>query len=100
MSAFKNRGQRGKPFGFPSTHGKPQAASRRGFREHKNFYPILTFSKGSLVVLDKLAGDQVDLFVNGLCVARGDVVVIDDNFGIRITEVLKRPELSELTRAD
>ena len=54
----------------------------------------------TLVVLDKLAGDQVDLFVNGLCVARGDVVVIDDNFGIRITEVLKRPELSELTRAD
>lgn len=30
----------------------------------------------------------MDLFVNGLCVARGDVVVIDDNFGIRITEVL------------
>lgn len=61
-------------------------------------YPYLF--QGVLVVLDKLAGDQVDLFVNGLCVARGDVVVIDDNFGIRITEVLKRPELSELTRAD
>ena len=61
---------------------------------------ILTFYKASLVGFDKLAGDLVDLFVNGLCVARGDVVVIDDNFGIRITEVLKRPELSELTRAD
>ena len=58
----------------------------------------LTFSKGSLVVLDKLAGDQVDLFVNGLCVARGDVVVIDDNFGVRITEVLKRSELLEMTQ--
>ena len=69
-------------------------------RTRRKVEDILTLSKGSLVVLDKLAGDQVDLFVNGLCVARGDVVVIDDNFGIRITEVLKRPELSELTRAD
>ena len=47
--------------------------------------------KGSLVVLDKLAGDQVDLFVNGKCVAKGDVVVIDDNFGVRITEIVQDP---------
>ncbi len=66
-------------------------------RTKRKVEDILTFTKGSLVVLDRLAGDQVDLFVNGLCVARGDVVVIDDNFGIRITEVLKRPTLAELT---
>jgi flagellar motor switch protein FliN/FliY len=51
---------------------------------------ILEFSKGSLVVLDKLAGDQADLFVNGKCIARGDVVVVDDNFGVRITEILQK----------
>lgn len=62
-------------------------------RTRRKVEDILALSKGSLVVLDKLAGDQVDLFVNGLCVARGDVVVIDDNFGVRITEVLKRAEL-------
>ena len=62
-------------------------------RTRRKVEDILALSKGSLVVLDKLAGDQVDLFVNGLCVARGDVVVIDDNFGVRITEVLKRTEL-------
>ena len=62
-------------------------------RTRRKVEDILSFSKGSLVVLDKLAGDQVDLFVNGLCVARGDVVVIDDNFGVRITEVLKQSEL-------
>ena len=67
-------------------------------RTRRKVEDILTFSKGSLVVLDKLAGDQVDLFVNGLCVARGDVVVIDDNFGVRITEVLKRSELLEMTQ--
>lgn len=49
---------------------------------------ILDLNKGSLVVLDKLAGDQVDLYVNGQCIAKGDVVVVDDNFGIRITEIL------------
>ena len=49
---------------------------------------ILELNKGSLVVLDKLAGEQVDLFVNGQCIAKGDVVVVDDNFGIRITEIL------------
>lgn len=63
-------------------------------RTRRKIQDILAFSKGSLVVLDKLAGDQVDLFVNGQCIARGDVVVIEDNFGIRITEILKNPELS------
>ncbi|HIY21957.1 MAG TPA: flagellar motor switch protein FliN [Candidatus Flavonifractor merdigallinarum] len=67
-------------------------------RTRRKVEDILTFSKGSLVVLDKLAGDQVDLFVNGLCVARGDVVVIDDNFGVRITEVLRQPQLLDLAK--
>ena len=66
-------------------------------RTRRKVEDILTYSKGSLVVLDKLAGDQVDLFVNGLCVARGDVVVVDDNFGVRITEVLRQPGLLNLS---
>ena len=60
-------------------------------RTQRKVQDILEFSKGSLVVLDKLAGDQVDLFVNGKCVAKGDVVVIDDNFGVRITEIVQEP---------
>lgn len=66
-------------------------------RTRRKVQEILSYTKGSLVVLDKLAGDQVDLFVNGKCIARGDVVVIDDNFGIRITEILQRSALDELT---
>ncbi len=58
-------------------------------RTRRKVQDILEFSKGSLVVLDKLAGDQVDLFVNSKCIAKGDVVVVDDNFGVRITEILK-----------
>ena len=60
-------------------------------RSRRRVQEILEFTKGSLVVLDKLAGDQVDLYVNGKCIAKGDVVVIDDNFGVRITEIVKNP---------
>ncbi len=65
-------------------------------RTRKKVQEILALSKGSLVVLDKLAGDQVDIYVNGKCIARGDVVVIDDNFGIRINEILRKPGLEDL----
>ncbi len=67
-------------------------------RTRKKVQDILSFAKGSLVILDKLAGDQVDLFVNGKCIARGEVVVIDDNFGIRIGEILRKPELEDFTK--
>jgi len=65
-------------------------------RTRKKVKEILALSKGSLVVLDKLAGDQVDVYVNGKCIAHGDVVVIDDNFGIRISEIIKKPGLEDL----
>lgn len=51
---------------------------------------ILEFTQGTLVVLDKMAGEQVDLFVNGQCIAKGDIVVVEDNFGIRVTEIVTR----------
>lgn len=56
---------------------------------------ILEFTQGTLVVLDKMAGEQVDLFVNGQCIARGDIVVVEDNFGIRITEIVSKEVLAE-----
>ncbi|GLB27956.1 hypothetical protein LXJ15735_41970 [Lacrimispora xylanolytica] len=69
--------------------GVPLEVSVEIGRTRKLVKDILEFTKGSLVVLDKLAGDQVDLYVNGRCIAKGDVVVVDDNFGIRITEIVK-----------
>lgn len=48
---------------------------------------VLKLRAGSLVELDKLAGEPVELFVNDRCIARGEVVVVDDSFGIRITEL-------------
>ena len=67
-------------------------------RTQRKVQDILEFNKGSLVVLDKLAGDQVDLFVNGKCIAKGDVVVIDDNFGVRITEIVQKYDGDENSR--
>lgn len=69
--------------------GVPLEISVEIGRTKKLVKDILDFTKGSLVVLDKLAGEQVDLFVNGQCIAKGDVVIVEDNFGIRITEIMK-----------
>lgn len=69
--------------------GVPVEVSVEIGRTRKYVKDVLELNKGSLVVLDKLAGEQVDLFVNGQCIAKGDVVVVDDNFGIRITEILR-----------
>jgi flagellar motor switch protein FliN/FliY len=57
-------------------------------RTRKQVKEILSLRQGSIVELDKQAGAPVDIMVNGKLIARGDVVVIDDNFGVRITEIV------------
>ena len=57
-------------------------------RTRKQVKEILALRQGSIVELDKQAGAPVDIMVNGKLIARGDVVVIDDNFGVRITEIV------------
>jgi len=52
---------------------------------------ILKLGTGSVVELDRLAGGPVDLLVNDRLVARGEVVAVDDNFGVRITELIDKP---------
>lgn len=69
--------------------GVPLEVSVEIGRTKKLVKDVLDFTKGSLIVLDKLAGEQVDLYVNGQCIAKGDVVVVEDNFGIRVTEIMK-----------
>ena len=66
-------------------------------RTKKLVKDILEFTQGSLVVLDKMAGEQADLYVNGQCIAKGDIVVVEDNFGIRITEIVARNLIPEGT---
>lgn len=56
-------------------------------KTRKSIKEILDFNRGSIIVLDRLAGEMVDVLVNGKLFAKGEVVVIDDNYGVRITEI-------------
>lgn len=58
-------------------------------RTERKIKDILGMSEGTIITLDKLAGEPVDILVNGKIVAKGEVVVIDENFGVRITEIIK-----------
>jgi flagellar motor switch protein FliN/FliY len=53
---------------------------------------ILDLGPGALIELDKLAGENLDILVNGKIIARGEVVVVDENFGLRVTEILSPEE--------
>ena len=60
-----------------------------------NVKDVLKLGSGSVVALDSLVGDPVNVFVNDRLVARGEVLVVHDNFAIRITEVVPQPKTSE-----
>ena len=57
-------------------------------RTSKVISDILDFSPGTIIELDKIAGEPVDVLVNGKLVAKGEVVVIEENFGVRVTEII------------
>jgi flagellar motor switch protein FliN len=56
---------------------------------------LLGLTQGSILELDRLAGEPLDVLVNGRCVARGEVVVVNDKFGIRLIEVVSPGERIE-----
>ena len=58
-------------------------------RAVKSISEILDFSPGTIIELDKIAGEPIDVLVNGKFVAKGEVVVIEESFGIRVTEIIK-----------
>jgi flagellar motor switch protein FliN/FliY len=61
-------------------------------RTSKLVKDILGLGEGSIIELDKLAGEPVDLLVNGKLIAKGEVVVIDENFGVRVTDIVSQDE--------
>lgn len=58
-------------------------------RTKKSISEVLDFAPGTIIELDKVAGEPVEVFVNGKMVAKGEVVVIEESFGVRITEIIK-----------
>lgn len=57
-------------------------------RTHKSIQDILDFTPGTIIELNKIAGEPIDVLVNGKLVAKGEVVVIEESFGVRVTEIL------------
>ena len=61
-------------------------------RTKKSIKDILGMGEGTIIELDKLAGEPVDILVNHKPIAKGEVVVIDENFGVRVTEIISPME--------
>ena len=64
-------------------------------RANMSVRDLLQLAPGAIVELDRLAGEPLDVLVNGVRIARGEVVVVDDKFGIRLTDVVSATERME-----
>ena len=58
-------------------------------RTSKSISEILNFAPGTIIELERIAGEPIDVLVNGKFVAKGEVVVIEESFGVRVTEIIK-----------
>ena len=61
---------------------------------------VLALNKGSVIELDNMAGEPLDIRVNGKLVARGEAVIVNDRFGIRVTEIISPEEYTENANAE
>ncbi|WP_187389068.1 FliM/FliN family flagellar motor switch protein, partial [Acetobacterium tundrae] len=61
-------------------------------KTRKKIKDIADLTLGNIIELDRQAGDQVDVIANGRLIAKGDVVVVDDNYSVKITEIIKVKE--------
>ena len=68
-------------------------------RSSRTVKDILSLGEGSIIELDKLAGEPVDLLANGKPIAKGEVVVIDENFGVRVTEIINPKQRASIASA-
>jgi flagellar motor switch protein FliN len=78
----------GQPADLERLHDVPVELAVEIGRTRMTIGETLALGPGAIVTLDRLAGEPVDLLVNGRPIARGEVVVIDEKFGLRITEVV------------
>lgn len=104
-ASMPNRNINVQPVQFGGFQGVPAAAEQTNLdllldiplrvtvelgRTQKMIKEILELSQGSIIELDKLAGEPVDILVNNKLIAKGEVVVIDENFGVRVTDIISQ----------
>jgi len=70
----------------------PVTISMEVGRSHISIRNLLQLNQGSVVELDRVAGESLDVLVNGTLIAHGEVVVVNDKFGIRLTDVISQVE--------
>lgn len=95
MDTFDTRStQEGKenPINLEVLMDVPVAISMEIGRTSINIRSLLQLNQGSIVELDRLAGEPLDVLVNGTLIARGEVVVVNEKFGIRLTDVISPAE--------
>ncbi len=61
---------------------------------------ILGLTPGKIIELDRLAGEPLDILVNGILLARGEVVVVDENFGVRLTSIIDPAQRAEALKRE
>jgi len=92
FSDFGQRGGRSEPTNLDFLLDVPLEVTVELGRAQMQIREVLDLGKGSVIELDKLAGEPVEIFVNGKLIAKGEVVTIDENFGVKITEIVSRRE--------
>lgn len=90
FQAFSNNA----PYGNPSENidiirDVPLQVTVELGRTNKSIQEILDFAPGTIIELEKIAGEPIDILVNGKFVAKGEVVVIDESFGVKVTEIIR-----------
>ena len=88
FQAFDAPSPAGEAKGIDLVYNIPLQVTVELGKTKKEISEILEFNTGTIIVLDKIAGDPVEIVVNGKLIARGEVVVIDENYGVRITDIL------------
>ena len=88
FQAFDSPSPVGESKGIDLVYNIPLQVTVELGKTKKEISEILEFSMGTIIVLDKIAGDPVEIVVNGKFIARGEVVVIDENYGVRITDII------------
>ncbi|ATE53909.1 flagellar motor switch protein FliN [Actinosynnema pretiosum] len=84
--------------GLELLHGVEMEVTAELGRTRLTVRELLSLSNGAVIELDRAAGSPADLLVNGRLIARGEVVVIDENFGIRVTEIIKPGDTGQEVR--
>jgi len=88
FQAFDTPGPIGEQRSIDLVYNIPLQVTVELGKTKKEISEILEFNSGTVIVLDKIAGDPVEIVVNGKLIGRGEVVVIDENYGVRITDII------------